>query len=161
VTYTYGGAKNTMTFQLQRFDPFRELLNLQQRMNRVFDEAVLTPRVETETATAQWSPAVDIYETDGEIVVKAELPDIRQEDIQVSVDNDRLSIRGERKFESEVKRENFHRIERSYGSFSRVFTLPPTVDQERIKADYRNGILSVTLPKRELAQSKQINVQVG
>lgn len=146
---------------LQRFDPFRELFNLQNRMGRLFDEAGRPRFVENEEATATWSPAVDIYETQQEIVVKAELPDLKQEDIQVSLDNDRLSIRGERKFESEVKRENYHRVERSYGTFSRTFSLPPTVDQEKIRADYKNGVLTVTLPKREIAQTKQINVQVN
>ncbi len=148
---------------LQRFDPFRELFSLQHRMGRLFDEAGINPRFveKEEAATATWSPAVDIYETQQEIVVKAELPDLKQEDIEVSVDNDRLSIRGERKFESEVKRENYHRIERSFGSFSRAFTLPPTVDQEKIQADYKNGVLTVKLPKREVAQAKQINVQVN
>lgn len=146
---------------LQRFDPFRELFNLQHRMGRLFDESGRPRFVENEEAAATWSPAVDIYETQQEIVVKAELPDLKQEDIQVSVDNDRLSIRGERKFESEVKRENYHRVERSYGTFSRSFSLPPTVDQEKIRADYKNGVLTVNLPKREIAQTKQINVEVN
>ncbi len=147
---------------LQRFDPFRELITLQNRMNSLFSEAGLLPRPGAEDqATAMWSPAVDIYETEKEIVLKAELPDIKQEDIRVSVDNNRLSVTGERKFESEVKRENYHRIERAYGSFARTFSLPPTVDQENIRAEYKQGVLTISLPKRELAQGKNISVQVG
>ncbi len=147
---------------LQRFDPFRELITLQNRMNALFSEAGLLPRMTNESeAAAMWSPAVDIYETDKEIVLKAELPDVKQEDIRVSVDNNRLSLTGERKFESEVKRENYHRIERSYGSFARTFTLPPTVDQDNIRAEYKQGVLTISLPKREVAQGRNINIQVG
>ncbi|MFQ3581429.1 MAG: Hsp20/alpha crystallin family protein [Chloracidobacterium sp.] len=147
---------------LQRFDPFRELITLQNRMNSLFSEAGLLPRsTAQDEAAATWSPAVDIYETEKEIVLKAELPDVKQEDIRVSVDNNRLSVTGERKFESEVKRENYHRIERSYGSFARTFTLPPTVDQDGIRAEYKQGVLTVSLPKREMAQGKNISIQVS
>ncbi len=147
---------------LQRFDPFRDIVNLRNQMDALFNEMGLLPRAAGQTeAAATWSPAVDIYETDKEIVLKAELPDIRQEDIRVSVDNNRLSITGERKFESEVKRENYHRIERSYGTFARTFTLPPTVDQDSIRAEYKQGVLTVSLPKREVAQGKNIAIQVN
>ncbi|MGQ9896017.1 MAG: Hsp20/alpha crystallin family protein [Acidobacteriota bacterium] len=147
---------------LQRFDPFRDIINLRNQMDALFNEMGLLPRVAGQTeAAATWSPAVDIYETDKEIVLKAELPDIKQEDIRVSVDNNRLSITGERKFESEVKRENYYRIERSYGTFARTFTLPPTVDQDNIRAEYKQGVLIVSLPKREVAQGKSIAVQVN
>jgi HSP20 family protein len=147
---------------LQRFDPFREIINLRNQMDALFSEMGLLPRTAGQTeAAATWSPAVDIYETDKEIVLKAELPDIKQEDIRVSVDNNRLSITGERKFESEVKRENYHRIERSYGAFARTFTLPPTVDQDNIRAEYKNGVLTVSLPKREVAQGRNIAIQVA
>ncbi len=147
---------------LQRFDPFRDIVNLRNQMDALFNEMGLLPRAAGQTeAAATWSPAVDIYETDKEIVLKAELPDIRQEDIRVSVDNNRLSITGERKFESEVKRENYHRIERSYGTFARTFTLPPTVDQDTIRAEYKQGVLTVSLPKREVAQGKNIAIQVN
>ncbi|QUV82244.1 Hsp20/alpha crystallin family protein [Chloracidobacterium sp. D] len=149
---------------LQRFDPFRDIMNLRNQMDALFNEIGmgLLPRTAGQTeAAATWSPAVDIYETDKEIVLKAELPDIKQEDIRVSVDNNRLSITGERKFESEVKRENYHRIERSYGTFARTFTLPPTVDQDNIRAEYKQGVLTVSLPKREVAQGKNIAIQVN
>lgn len=145
---------------LQRFEPFRELMNIQDRMNRLFADLGVNPNADGGLATAAWSPMVDIYETPTEIVVKAELPDMKQEDIHLSIENDRLTLRGERKFDSEVNRENYHRIERSYGTFGRTFGLPPTVQAERIRADYRNGILTVTLPKREVAQSKQINIEI-
>ncbi len=147
---------------LQRFDPFRDIVNLRNQMDALFNEMGLLPRAAGQTeAAATWSPAVDIYETDKEIVLKAELPDIRQEDIRVSVDNNRLSITGERKLESEIKRENYHRIERSYGTFARTFTLPPTVDQDNIRAEYKQGVLTVSLPKREVAQGKNIAIQVN
>ncbi|AEP11295.1 Hsp20/alpha crystallin family protein [Chloracidobacterium thermophilum] len=149
---------------LQRFDPFRDIMNLRNQMDALFNEIGmgLLPRTAGQTeAAATWSPAVDIYETDKEIVLKAELPDIKQEDIRVSVDNNRLSITGERKFESEVKRENYHRIERSYGTFARTFTLPPTVDQDNIRAEYKQGVLTVSLPKREVAQGRNIAIQVN
>jgi HSP20 family protein len=149
---------------LQRFDPFRDIMNLRNQMDALFNEIGmgLLPRTAGQTeAAATWSPAVDIYETDKEIVLKAELPDIKQEDIRVSVDNNRLSITGERKFESEVTRENYHRIERSYGTFARTFTLPPTVDQDNIRAEYKQGVLTVSLPKREVAQGKNIAIQVN
>jgi HSP20 family protein len=149
---------------LQRFDPFRDIMNLRNQMDALFNEIGmgLLPRTAGQTeAAATWSPAVDIYETDKEIVLKAELPDIKQEDIRVSVDNNRLSITGERKFESEVKRENYHRIERSYGTFARTFTLPPTVDQDNIRAEYKQGVLTVSLPKREVAQGRDIAIQVN
>ncbi len=139
-------------------------MNLRNQMDALFNEIGmgLLPRTAGQTeAAATWSPAVDIYETDKEIVLKAELPDIKQEDIRVSVDNNRLSITGERKFESEVKRENYHRIERSYGTFARTFTLPPTVDQDNIRAEYKQGVLTVSLPKREVAQGKNIAIQVN
>jgi HSP20 family protein len=147
---------------LQRLDPFRDIVNLRNQMDALFSEMGLLPRAAGQAeAAATWSPAVDIYETDKEIVLKAELPDIKQEDIRVSVDNNRLSITGERKFESEVKRENYHRIERSYGTFARTFTLPPTVDLDNIRAEYKQGVLTVSLPKREVAQGKNIAIQVN
>jgi HSP20 family protein len=107
-----------------------------------------------------WVPACDIYETDKEIVVKAELPGLKKEDVFVSLDNNVLMIRGERKFEGEVKRENFHRVERTYGEFLRSFTLPTFIDSNKILAEFKDGLLMVTLPKREEAKPKQIEVKV-
>ena len=147
---------------LARWDPFRDLVALQDRMNRLFDESVRNVRTGDEAlSSATWSPAVDIYETDSEVVLKAELPEVNQKDIDIQVENNTLTLRGERKLDKETKQENFHRIERAYGIFSRSFTLPSTVDQERIKADYRDGILRISLPKREESKPKQIKVAVS
>ena len=147
---------------LTRWDPFRDLVTLQDRMNRLFDESVRNVRTGDEAlSSATWSPAVDIYETDSEVVLKAELPEVNQKDIDIQVENNTLTLRGERKLDKETKHETFHRIERAYGIFSRSFTLPSTVDQERIKADYRDGILRISLPKREESKPKQIKVAVS
>jgi HSP20 family protein len=146
---------------LVKWDPFRDLVTLQDRMNRLFEESVRNVRPGDEAlSSALWSPAVDIYETDEEVVVKAELPEVNQKDIDIQVENNTLTLRGERKFVKDVKRENFHRVERAYGAFSRSFTLPSTVDQEKIRADYKDGILKISMPKREETKPKQIKVQV-
>ena len=147
---------------LTKWDPFRDLVTLQDRMNRLFDESVRNVRTGDEAlSSATWSPAVDIYETANEVVVKAELPEVNQSDIDIQVENNTLTLRGERKLDKETKQENFHRIERAYGVFSRSFTLPSTVDQERIKADYKDGILRISLPKREASKPKQIKVAIS
>lgn len=146
---------------LTKWDPFKDLVTLQDRMNRLFDESVRNVRPGDEAlSSAIWSPAVDIYETEDEVVVKAELPEVNQKDIDVQIENNTLTLRGERKFNKETKKENFHRIERAYGSFSRSFTLPSTIDQERIRADYKDGILKISMPKREETKPKQIKVAV-
>jgi HSP20 family protein len=108
-----------------------------------------------------WVPPVDIYETEGELVLKAELPDLTREDIDVSVENNTLTIRGERKLDNDIKQENFHRVERAYGNFVRTFSLPPTVDTGRIGAEYKNGVLTVKLPMREEAKARTIDVRVA
>ena len=146
---------------LTKWDPFKDLLTLQDRMNRLFDESVRNVKPGDEAlSSAIWSPAVDIYETDDEVVVKAELPEINQKDIDIQIENNTVTLRGERKFNKETKKENFHRIERAYGSFSRSFTLPSTIDQEKIRADYKDGILKISMPKREETKPKQIKVAV-
>lgn len=141
-----------------RWDPFRDLGMLQDRMNRLFDDAGRTWRSDEPAATTSWSPAVDIFETEGEIVVKAELPGMDRNDITLHLENNVLSLRGERKFEKETKDENYHRIERSYGTFSRSFAIPATVDEEKIRADYKDGVLKIILPKKEQAKPKQIKI---
>ena len=146
---------------LTKWDPFKDLVTLQDRMNRLFDESVRNVRPGDEAlSSAIWSPAVDIYETEDEVVVKAELPEVNQKDIDVQIENSTLTLRGERRFNKETKKENFHRIERAYGSFSRSFTLPSTIDQEKIRADYKDGILKISMPKREETKPKQIKVAV-
>jgi len=131
---------------------------LQDRMNRLFDDAGRTWRTDEPAATTSWSPSVDIFETEGEIVVKAELPGMDRKDIQLNLENNVLSLRGERKFQKETKDDNYHRIERSYGVFSRAFSIPATVDEERIRADYKDGVLKIVLPKKDQAKPKQIKI---
>ena len=146
---------------IARFDPFRDLAVLQDRMNRLFNDSY-APRQEDHLLNrGTWTPAVDIYEAEGGLVIKAELPDMKREDIEVSVENNTLSIRGERKLDSELKQENFHRVERAYGSFVRTFSLPATVDSAKIAAEYKNGVLTLRLPVREEAKPRMIDVRVA
>jgi HSP20 family protein len=148
-----------------RWEPFRDLVSLQERMNRLFDESFRgLGRFGAEddwSLGGTWAPAVDIYEHEGNIVLKAELPGVDGKDVDVRVENNVLTLRGERKLDQEVKRENYHRIERSYGSFTRSFTLPTVVDTSNIKAEYKDGVLRVTLPKREEAKPRQIQINVS
>ena len=141
---------------LVRWEPFRDLLSLQQRLNRGFESA----RQTSEEQLGTWAPAVDIYETEKEIVLKADLPGLKLEDVDISLNNNVLSVRGERRFEKEVKDDNYHRVERAYGNFVRTFTLPNTVNVEQIEASYENGVLKIAMPKREEARPKQIKVNV-
>ena len=145
-----------------RWTPFRELSTVQERMNKLFEDVMKSPyRPEEGFAPAAWAPAVDIYETDKEIVLKAELPEMQEKDIDIKIEDNVLSITGERSMEKEVKEENYHRIERAYGSFNRSFTLPRTVDREGIKAAYKDGVLKVTIPKKDEVKPKQIKIDVG
>ena len=146
---------------ITRFDPFRDLAVLQDRMNRLFNETYGPRQSDDLMNRGSWTPAVDIYEVEGAMVLKAELPEMRREDIDVNVENGTLTIRGERKLDNEIKQENFHRIERAYGTFVRQFSLPPTVDSAKIAAEYRNGVLTVKLPIREEAKPRTINVEVA
>jgi HSP20 family protein len=146
---------------VQRFDPFREFATLQDRMNRLFGDAYLR-RDDDVAAQGTWAPPVDIYETDRhDLVVKAEIPDVSREDIEVTVENNVLTLRGNKKLPSDVKEEQFRRIERNYGTFSRSFTLPNTVDSSKVSAEYKNGVLTVKLPFREEAKPRSINVEVA
>ncbi len=142
-----------------KWDPFRDLNILQDRMNRLFEDAGRGIRRSDEPAsTTIWSPAVDIYETEGEIVVQAELPGMDRKDISLNLENNVLTIRGDRQFKKETKEDNYHRIERSYGGFSRSFSIPTTVDEDKIRADYKDGVLRIALPKKEQAKPKQIQI---
>src|SRR5689334_1013048 len=143
---------------ISRWDPFRDLSLLQDRMNRLFDDAGRGWRADEPSATTTWSPAVDIYETENEIMVQAELPGVDRKDITLSLENNVLTLKGERRFEKETKQENYHRIERSYGGFSRSFSIPAIVDEEKIRADYKDGILKIALPKKEQVKPKQIQI---
>jgi HSP20 family protein len=144
---------------ITRWDPFRDLSILQERMNRVFEDAAVRGWKDHEpSATTSWSPAVDIYETDSEIMVQAELPGVDRKDIALQLENNVLTLKGDRRFEKETNQDNYHRIERSYGGFSRVFTIPTIVDEDKIRADYRDGILKIALPKKEQVKVKQIKI---
>jgi len=148
------------TMAITRLDPFREFATLQDRMNRLFGDVYL--RDEDVSGRPSWVPAVDIYETDThDLVVKAELPDLSREDIEVTVENNTLTIRGERKLPTEVKDEQFRRVERQYGVFSRSFALPNTVDASKVSAEYKNGVLAVRLPFRDEAKPRTVNVEVA
>ena len=144
---------------LSRFEPFRGASSLQDQINRLFSDVFERPGEESNLTS--WAPAVDIFETEHELVAKADLPDIDPKDLDIRVENNILSIRGERKFESKVSQDKYLRVERASGSFSRSFSLANTVNSEAIKADYQNGVLTLTVPKREEAKPKQIKVNVG
>src|ERR1700737_2063866 len=147
---------NTIT----RWEPSRGGTSLQDQVNRLFEDTLTRGR-SGQADLATWAPAVDIYETEHELVVKADLPDLQDKDIDVRVENNTLTIRGERKFEKDVNEDNFLRIERAYGSFMRSFSLPNTVSSENIRAEYRNGVLTLHLAKREESKPKQIKITVS
>ena len=144
---------------LTRWEPFRGVTSLQEQVNRLFNDAF--ERQGEESSLTAWAPAVDIYETEHELVVKADLPEIDPKDLDIRVENNILTIRGERKFEKKVNEDNYLRVERAYGSFARSFTLANTVNSDAIKADYQNGVLTLNIPKREEAKPKQIKVNVA
>jgi HSP20 family protein len=142
-------------------DPFRDLSAIQERMNQIFEDALARSRGREEgLRTGMWTPAVDIYENNDSVVVKAELPGVERDQISVEVKDGILTLRGERKFEKEVKEESYHRIERSYGNFQRSFSLPVSVEQDKVTARFKDGVLEVILPKKEQARPKQIQVDV-
>jgi HSP20 family protein len=144
---------------LTRWEPSRGLTTLQDQINRLFSDSF--DRTGEEGSLTAWAPAVDIYETEHELVVKADLPDIDPKDLDIRVENNILTIRGERKFEKKVNEDNYLRVERAYGTFSRSFTLANTVNADAIKAEYQSGVLTLTIPKREEAKPKQIKVNVA
>ena len=140
-------------------DPFRDLSAIQDRMNQIFEDALARSRGREEgLRTGMWTPAVDIYENNEFVVVKAELPGVEKDRISVEVKEGILTLRGERGFDKELKEESYHRIERSYGTFLRSFTLPSSVDGEKVTARMKDGVLQVDLPKKEQAKPKQIKI---
>ena len=143
-----------------QYAPFRGLSTLHDQVNRLFNESIVRGQGE-ESGITTWAPAVDIYETPNELVVKADLPEVEEKDIDIRVENNLLTIRGERKFEKSVSEDNYLRVERTYGSFSRSFSLPNTVNAEAIHAEYKNGVLTVNLPKREESKPRQVKVSVN
>jgi len=147
---------------LVRWDPFRELEDMSDRLNRMFGRPAARPESGKEAMTvADWIPAVDISETDAEYLIKAELPEVKKEDVKVTVQHGVLTIHGERKHEKEEKGKRYHRVERSYGSFTRSFTLPDEVDETKVRADFKDGMLHLHLPKSEKAKPKAIDVKLG
>src|SRR5262245_49331070 len=144
---------------LVAMDPFREMFDLQRSINRLFEDA--SGSVNSDTAISAWTPAVDIFEDENQFLIKAELPEVGREDVKVSLNENTLSITGERRIENEEKREGYHRVERRYGQFYRSFTLPPNADPERISAQFKEGVLRLSIPKREEAKPKQIEVNMG
>ena len=147
---------------LVRWDPFRELEDMSDRLNRMFSRPALPRTNGKETmVVADWVPSVDVSETDGDYQIKAEIPDVKKEDVKVTVENGVLTIQGERKHEKEEKGKKYHRIERSYGSFVRTFSLPDVIEEEKVKAEFKDGVLNLHLPKSEKAKPKAIEVQVA
>jgi HSP20 family protein len=145
---------------LTRWEPFRELSTLQDRINRAFRESYTGGHDESLT-TSSFAPAVDVYEDEHQVTLKIEVPGIDEKDIDVQVENNVLTVHGERKIEKEEKEENYRRVESRYGSFTRTFTLPQTVDTESVSAAYDKGVLKIALPKKAEAKPKQIKVNVG
>jgi HSP20 family protein len=144
-----------------RWDPFREVSEMQDRMGRLLGDFYGRRGADDVMRRGAWIPPVDIYDSGGhELVIKAELPDMKREDIQLTMDNNTLTISGEKKMDAELGDENCHRIERSYGTFTRSFSLPPTVDIGKVSADYKAGVLTIKLPMREEAKPRQIQVNV-
>ncbi|MGH9774908.1 MAG: Hsp20/alpha crystallin family protein [Candidatus Acidiferrales bacterium] len=144
---------------LIRWDTFRNVTSFQEQMNRLFEDAFRGRK--HDSALTSWSPSVDIYETENSLVLKADLPEVSEKDLDIRVENNMLSIRGERKLESKVSEDNYLRLERAYGSFSRSFSLPTTVDTDAIKANYEHGVLTVEMPKRAEAKPKQVKISLG
>jgi HSP20 family protein len=143
------------------YDPFRELRSLQDEVNRVFSSSFGRGSNESGMMRGAWNPSVDIFENKDQIVLEAELPGLKPEDVNISIENNVLTIHGERKFEKKDEGDNFHRVERSYGSFTRSFTLPPTVSSENVDASFDNGILRLALAKREEAKPRRIEIKAN
>lgn len=141
-----------------RYDPFRDLRTLQEEVNRLFSTNLTRGFGEEGIGRGAWNPSVDIYENKDQIVLEAELPGMNRDDFELSVENNVITLRGERQFEKRDDSDNYHRVERSYGSFTRSFTLPQTVSAEGATAEYRNGVLRVTLPKREETKARRIEI---
>jgi len=145
------------------FDPFRDLLSLQERMNRMFQESLSRSRGDEDEilAAGAWRPAVDIYEAADKVILRVDIPGMAQEDIDLRIENGALRLRGERRMPEGARPEEYHRVERPFGSFVRVFSLPGSVDTSRVKAEYRNGVLEVNLPKRQESQARPVAIEIG
>lgn len=149
----FGGK---LIMNIIRRDPFRELRGLQDDMTRLF--AGMAPLSSEDSVFGAWQPKVDIFEDQDVLVIEADMPGVKREDLDLTIENNVITLSGERKMEERKERENYHRVERSYGSFTRSFTLPRTVDTEKIKAEFKDGVLTVSLPKREETKARKIDV---
>jgi len=141
-----------------RWDPYRDLVTLRDRMNRLFEDVSGPRSEEKDVLGSSWAPSVDIYENENEVVLAAEIPGVDEKDVEIKVEDNNLTLRGERKFEKETKEENYHRIERSYGSFFRSFALPSYIDQDRIEAEHENGVLKIRMPKRAELKPRKVKI---
>lgn len=141
-----------------RWDPFRDIVTLREKMNRLFEDAVTSRGEEKDMISSTWAPSVDIYETENALVLTAEVPGVDENNIEIKIEDNTLILKGERKFEKETNEENYHRIERSYGSFYRSFTIPRNVDQEKIRAEHENGVLRINMPKKPESKPKTVKV---
>ena len=144
-----------------RWEPFRDLMATQREFDRLFREAFSPVSGEGEVSTRTWAPPVDIYENGDNLVLKAELAGINPDDVEIRVEDNTLYLKGERKFEKEVKEQNYHRVERSYGTFARSFSLPNSVDADKVAANFHDGVLILTMPKKEEAKPKTIKINVS
>jgi HSP20 family protein len=143
-----------------RWRPFRDMMNIQDEMNKLFDDFLGRPLMRTEWSEGVWNPSVDVSETKDNVLIKAEMPGLIKDDVKISVQDNMLTLSGEKKQEKEEKETNYHRIESSYGAFSRSFTLPTSVKSDKIKATYKDGVLSITLPKIEEVKAKEIPINI-
>lgn len=141
-----------------RWDPFRDIITLREKMNRLFEDAVTARGEEKDMISSTWTPSVDIFETENALILTAEVPGVDENNIEIKIEDHTLSLKGDRIFEKETSEENYHRIERSYGSFYRSFTLPRNVDQEKIKAEHDKGVLRITMPKKPESKPKTVKV---
>ena len=141
-----------------RWGSFQDMVTLREKMNRMFEDVFAGKGEEKEFSPSSWAPAVDIYETGSEIVLTAEIPGIDENDVEIKIEDNTLTLRGERKFSKETKEENYHRLERSYGAFYRAFTLPNSIDAENIRAEHENGILRVTMPKKQELKPRTVKI---
>jgi HSP20 family protein len=141
-----------------RWDPYKDIVTLRDRMNRLFEDMSGPKPEEKNIMAGAWAPSVDIYENENEVVLAAEIPGVDEKDVEIKVEDNNLTLRGERKFEKETKEENYHRIERSYGSFFRSFSLPSYIDQDRIEAEHENGVLKIRMPKRVELKPRKVKI---
>ena len=141
-----------------RWDPFRDMVTLREKMNRLFEDAVTHRGEERELISSAWAPAVDIYEDENQLVLSAEVPGLEEKDVEIKIEDSTLIIQGERKMQKETKEENYHRIERAYGSFYRSFSLPNYIDQEKIHAENENGVLKITMPKKAELKPRKVKI---